>query len=643
MAGRRAVGIAVSVCAALAPAGCKEAAPPAAVIRALAGAVTVSDAEGAAGRPASVDLGLHAGNLVTTGNDGTATVEFEGGNKVDLRPDTTLVVKSGGGTTAQFGAVLLAGKATASSSGHGVLLSIGTPFGITELGGAASSLELSLDKGITVLVGEVTVIGSDGARTTVTAGSSLTLKGLEVAIGSEPEGPVVLGPMEFVLLGNPKQVQIKKKGESSWRTPRKRELLGPGDAVRTRKATGTQVQFGDLAEVELGPKAEMRFDDAATGPRAHRARYAVTVGDIIINLKAKDKVGAKHEIDVAGLAMTVEPGLKEAEVEISSTSPDKAQLTVRFGKVALSDGTVVDAGSTVAISKGKVTTPVKPLATTELALKPKSSSVVYFQSEVPPIEFTWKADDGSKGYELELANDKSFATPVFREKIAKNSFVYDRFPPGRYYWRVKGEGEWQNGNLTIQKRKEAECANCKRHNVIDDTGEKTVVYYQKELPAITLRWGPVAGATKYQVKVYPDGEFEKPLVDKVVADTTVAFNEGQFGEGKYYWHMVAQSDGGKDIATGKMNTLQIAYDNAIVDLAIKVPKAGQKVTSKSIVTRGEVQLGASLSINGKRAPLDDNGRFSESVGLDKGDNDIVYRTMSSDGIERYYVRRVVRR
>ena len=65
------------------------------------------------------------------GASGHASVEFEGGNRIELRPDTALVIRKAGGSTAQFGAVLLRGGATASSAGRGVLLAIGTPFGLT--------------------------------------------------------------------------------------------------------------------------------------------------------------------------------------------------------------------------------------------------------------------------------------------------------------------------------------------------------------------------------------------------------------------------------------------------------------------------------------------------------------------------------
>jgi hypothetical protein len=624
-------------------AGCKKghADAAAAVVKTVEGQVTVKVNEQGDGGPAKSEQALFEGNLVATGKDGKATIEFQGGNRVDLQPDTILVVRAAGGTTAQFGAVLLAGKAKASSSGQGVLLAIGTPFGLTEMGGTESSFEVSLASGISVDVGQIIVLGADGKRTAVDAGRSFTIDGLTADL-TKDDGPLVLSPMEFVLLANPKQVQVRRKGETTWRAPKKREVINPGDAIRTRKASGTQVQFGEIGQIEVGEKAELTFQEAQSGPRAHRAKYAVGVGSVIVNLKQSDKVGAKHEIEVAGLTLSVEPGLKEAEVEIEAGENNKAQVTVRFGRVLLSDGTAIDAGSTVNIEAGKVSSEVRPLAYTQLDLRPKSSSVVYYQNDIPAIEFSWKAEEGAKGYQFEVSSDKNFAAPIFREKVGKASFVYDRFPAGRYYWRVKGGGEWERGTLTIQKRKENE-KTYPPVSQIYNTGEKTVVYYQRALPAITFHWNATEGATKYQFKVFLDGEFDNALVDKSVDKTEISFPTGQFEEGKYYWHMVARNDAGKDLATSKMNSLQIAYDNAIVDLSIKIPKPGTKVTTKSVVTKGEVQLGATLSINGKKVALDGAGRFSEAVGLNKGGNQIVYRTMSSDGIERYYVRQVYRR
>ncbi len=626
--------------------GCPEPeVPPVAQIKALAGAVTWRTNEAAEAQPAAVDLGLREGNLVATGADGTATIEFQGGNSLDLNPNTTLVVRKSGQSAAQFGAVILGGGAKMTSKGQGVLLAIGTPFGITELGAQASSIELSTEQGITVLVGEI-ALTTDAGRQVVTAGNTFTIGGLVIPIGgAKPAGDqdLVLNPMQFILLAkNTNQVQVKRAGENAWRSPRKREVLGPGDAVRTRKGQGTKVQFGEIADLQLTPRTEMTFASAGTSDQAHRAKYQVAIGNVIIHLQQDAKVGAIHEVEVAGVSIKVEPGLKEAAVEVDARAGNKAQIKVRFGRVRLSDGTTIDAGQSVMVEQGKVVGETRPLAFTRLDLKARSSSIVYYTGEVPPIEFNWAAEEGAKSYTFEVAADKAFERQIFREQVAGNTFVQDRIPPGRYYWRVKGSGEWVRGVLTIEKKADTD-VKPEHSNTVRDSGEKTVIYYQKALPAVAFLWEAVGGATKYRLKIYPDGEFETPLADKTVAEPKATFKEGELPEGKYYWHQIALDDAGKDLKTGRMNTLQIAYDNAIEDLAIKTPRHGQVVTTASVVARGEVRLGATLTVNGRKADLDELGRFKETIKLDKGSNQLVFRTLSADGVERYYVRSVTRR
>ncbi|MBI3179010.1 MAG: hypothetical protein HYZ27_05075 [Deltaproteobacteria bacterium] len=629
--------------AALVGCACPQNDSPVAHLRQMSGEVTVRQSAQSEPAPARATQALGEGHVVATGADGKAVVEFSGGNQVELEPSTVLVIRRSGGTAAQVGAVLMSGSARASSRGQGVLLAIGTPFGLTEVGAGASSVEVSLARGITVLVGEVVVLTPSGQRTTVTAGNAFTIEGLVVQVGEARPDGVVLPPMEFVLLANPQQVQIKRAGEDTWRAPKKRDSIATGDAVRTRRASNTRLQFGELASLSLQPQTEVTFGQAGVSGNSHRARYQVSVGNVVVHLRRDDKIGSLHEIEVAGLTMSVEPGLQEAAAEVSAGENGRAQVTVRFGKVRLSDGTVIEAGQAVTVEKGKVLSGARPLAETQLGLMAKSSAIVYYVNEVPPVQFLWPAEEGAGAYLFELAQDRDFAKPVFREEVKGNAFVVDKLRAGRYHWRVKGKGDWFRGTIAVEKGRDMECANCKRKNVIDDTGEQTVVYYQKVVPGITLRWKEVEGAQQYRARVYADGEFDTPLAEKSATATTVAFEEGRFEEGKYYWDVTAFAADSRELSRGRMNTLSIAYDNALVDLDIKAPRDGQKITSGSVLTRGEVQLGAKLSINGKKASVDRKGRFRESVPLAKGANQLVYRTLSADGVERYYVRLVHRR
>jgi hypothetical protein len=266
---------------------------------------------------------------------------------------------------------------------------------------------------------------------------------------------------------------------------------------------------------------------------------------------------------------------------------------------------------------------------------------VYYEKKVPPINFDWSGEAGGKDALVEIATDKDFKQVTAAEQMSRSNLVLDGLQPGKLYWRVGGEAG-KRGLVQFLEEASNDCANCKRTNMIEDTGEKTVVYYQQALPAIILKWKETAGATQYSLKVFADGEFDTPLVDEKVTDVKRAFDAGRFAEGKYYWLVTGLDKAGKELATGRMNSLQITYDNAITALVIRTPKPNAKVSGGSVTTTGEAEIGAKVYVNGKRIDVDDNGRFSESVALKPGPNQLVYRAVAADGVERYYTREVRR-
>jgi hypothetical protein len=617
-----------------------------ATVREVSGDVTVKPEADAAPAPAAVGRGLLEGDIITTGKDGKSRLEFAGGNVIDIAPDTSLVIRRAGAAVADIGAVLLNGSARARSGGAGVSLSIGAPFGITSVGSGEQELTLSTLGGVTVLVGAVTVMLENGEQKTIQAGNMLQLDGLIVPVGggADADAGLRLDPITVVLLANPKQVQLQRDGAEQWTAPKKRDTLGNGDAVRTRKADGTLVQFGDMAGLTLDAGTEMTLDSAALDPKSHRARYTITNGTANVMVNRKDGTTAEHEVVAGGTPIKIRPGLERADVDVTTGKDGRVKVAVQLGQAELPDGTIVDAGSSVNLDKGKTEGEVRPLASTEVELKPKNNSILYFLRDVPPVFFSWKlGEDPKKEFRIEVAKDKDFTDVVFREKLTKAGFVYDGFQSGRYYWRVSSGESSEKGTFVIKKGGDNECKNCTRTNIIYDTGEKTVVYYQQALPSITLRWDQVNGATQYRVKVFPDGDFDNPVVDQAVTETTVMFKPGKLAEGKYYWFVSGEDAAGKSLATGRTNSLEIAYDNAVTDLAIKSPSDGSRVSGKTLVTTGEAQLGAKLYINGAGVRVDGSGRFRHTVSLTPGENRLVYRTIATDGIERFYVRSVDRK
>lgn len=644
----RRVLAALALVAALWTGACKRE-PPVAHVTQVQGKVTLK--KGNAGEPLEALQGnlLHDGDLVATAAASTAIIEFEGGNRIELEPNTTLVVKRGGGTAAQFGAVIIEGLARATSGRKGVLLSIGTPQGIsTQIGRDELVIELDLNRGITVVIGEVQIETADGKLTTVAAGHVMQLDGLVVPLDGKPEpdpqdAELNLEPMSFVLIANPKQVQVRRSGSTAWVTPKKRDVLGAGDAVRTRKGSGTALSLGDATTVALSTNTELTLVKAAANDKAQRADYELTGGNAAVLLKRGAQTESTHAIRVAGTVVTVGVGETAADVEVNTNGSDAATVAVRLGKATLADGTLVEAGTRVSIANGKVTEAARPVASTDVTVSPGRNTVIFYQSDVPPVELGWQAEDKAEQYELELASDSKFEKPIFRERLKKNKLAYDRLGAGQYYWRVRGAGDWTRGAFALQRGGDNDCANCKRVNVIHDTGEKTVVYFQRALPAITLAWKETPGASSYRVKVFKDGEFENAMADEATDKREVAFTAGRFEEGKYFWLVMAYDGDKKELRTGGTNGLEIAYDNAITDIVIKAPRPNEKVRGNKLTTHGEVQLGARLSVNGRSVQVDGKGRFKETLTLNPGRNRLVYRTVTGDGAERYYLREIVAR
>ena len=628
---------------------CQPHTPAAARITLVSGPVTIKPAARAAVVQAEANAALYLDDVVTTGANGHVTITFVGGNSVELAANTSMLIRQSGGASAEVGAVLLSGSAKATSGDKGIRLAIGTPLGLAEVGGTAADgkvnvtvLDISFEKGIQVEVGSVVLTQEDGKQKELAAGQSLEIPGLSVKV--EPKKAVeevVLAPLTFTLLSDPKQTLVKAQGEKSWHPPKKHMVLKAGDSVRTKKAEG-RVDFTDSGALTLRPDSEVTFTKAGGNAAGDELTYQLTSGGATLTL-AHGAKAVQHVLKVAGHEVAIAPGLKDAKVEIVRGKNGSAEVVVRTGQVTV-DKAPMDPGTALDLSEGKAAPPARPLATSHIDLNARANAILYFDHKVPPVTFTWGGDLANQACTFELSQDRDFAKTLITESTKRGSYVDDQLAPGHYWWRVAAGKDAQHASLQVMQESENDCPNCKRTNAIDDTGEKTVVYFQQALPAIILRWKEVENAVSYKLRVFADGEFDTPLFDEPTKELKRGFTAGQFKEGKYYWLIISYDSAGKELSTGRMNSLQIAYDNAITALVIRVPKAGvETVSAAKITTTGEAELGARVSLNGKRIEVDSKGRFSEDVPLHLGVNDLVYRALTGDGVERFYVRQVLRR
>lgn len=625
----------------------------------LAGEVSVRTETDENPRLVEVGTDLHIGDVIHTGENGYATLEFGQGSLILMQPNTSLVVRRGGGTAAKIGALLLSGQVRAKSSSQSLRLSIGTPFGLTEIGEGTIEIDISAKQGLVVRVGQVKVVDESGEQKTLEAGTGLTIGGLVIPLRdptiagltavveaqARAQNEVVLTPIRVTLVGNPRQVQVKRAGENRWRVPTKRDVLKPGDRVRTRRAQGTTLQMGDEANVTLAPGSEFVLSEAQMRDGRHEARYGLASGGARVRLRTGSG-DTYHALILGDGEVKLRPSVHELEADIGVVRGRRAEIQVRRGQALLDDGTVLPAGTRGLVEAGRLVGTVEPLVPPKVVLREQSAAIIHYSRGVPAVGLSWKQLSPTDEHLIEVARDRGFTDVLARERMPSGSLVLTDLVRGRYYWRVHREGEddLPRSVFTITRNTVTECVNCKRNNVVDDTGEKTVVYFQQTLPSITLRWERTPLATLYRLKLFADGEFDTPVVDRSVEALTARLPAGTLNEGKYYWLVTGHNAQGEEISTSpRMNILEIAYDNAVVDLQIKLPKDGSRVSAGKLVTSGEVQLGASLAINGRQVVIDKKGRFRRVLNLDRGSNQIVYRTLAKDGVERYYLREVFRR
>ncbi len=116
--------------------------------------------------------------------------------------------------------------------------------------------------------------------------------------------------------------------------------------------------------------------------------------------------------------------------------------------------------------------------------------------------------------------------------------------------------------------------------------------------------------------------------------------DGALAEGRYLWSVTPLDAKGVGLRGGKMNKLEIAYDNAVPDLLISAPRNGDP-SGATVPVVGIAPVGAKVFVNGRAVELDDKARFNTSAAPLPGGR-LVFRMVGKSGAEVYTVRTVRR-
>jgi len=174
-------------------------------------------------------------------------------------------------------------------------------------------------------------------------------------------------------------------------------------------------------------------------------------------------------------------------------------------------------------------------------------------------------------------------------------------------------------------------------NVVPAGPEKTVIYFQDKPPALTFTWKtPDKPVTEYLLKIYKGGNLAAPLLERRTTATTAQLPHGSVPEGAYQWDVTWLDAKGTPLGTaGKMNQLELQYDNAVRALIIKAPRNGDAPAAK-VAVAGIAPIGVKVSANGQPLTLDAKARFSGQVAPMPGSR-VVFRVVVN-GVETYVVR-----
>jgi hypothetical protein len=201
---------------------------------------------------------------------------------------------------------------------------------------------------------------------------------------------------------------------------------------------------------------------------------------------------------------------------------------------------------------------------------------------------------------------------------------------GSLYWRRQGSDEVSSARFD---RDESAGASSAKSDTVAETGLKATVIFQSVVPTLTFTFPPKDGASSWRFRVYATSDLKTPLVDRRVTENRAVVESGTLKEGSYVWSAVPMDKAGVEAPGGRMNKMDVVFDNSVTRLVLSSPREGERAK----VASGLAPLGSRLSLNGKAVALDAAGRFSVPVG---GASVLVFRLVTRDGAESQWVRRV---
>ncbi len=578
---------------------------------------------------------LLIGDAVETGENGQAKIRFPGGRLVEVGPDARFTLAEGeGGLVLDLarGLVLTrvpneAGMNSTQKTEPQVSLAILTPFGLTRVGKSEVAVEVGKDSAsVEVKIGMIELVSRNGEITPVAAGQKFAL---------DPRGgraTLILPTVQVVIWAGGKS-ELKKKDSRSWVAVGKKPLvLTEGDLMRVNEGRSTLQAEGSGTRLVFGRGAEVGFGGTSNEGGIEETRLELKKGEVSGTLALKQK----SRVKLGGMALMSDLG---GQFTLTRTA-DGYDINALAGDFRLErEGTepkLLKGGQSARVgAKGlEVSEPIRD----QLTLPPRLGIKV-FHLGLNRVSLVWDGEEG-KAYRVEVSAAAAYSDPLLAG-VVHQRFVSLPVPArGNLYWRVfDADAEIERGSAAFAPEPRSGAELDLRRNEVHDGADKTTIYYQDKPPAVTFTFAPDSSAVKYKVAVFNEGALGVPVVERSVKESQVVL-DGALAEGKYLWSVTPLDAKGAGLRGGKMNKLEIVYDNAVPNLIIKAPKNGDPGGNQVSVV-GIAPVGSKLFVNGKSLELDDKARFSSKAAPFPGGR-LIFRMVGKNGADVYTVRTVRR-
>ncbi|NVJ03163.1 FecR domain-containing protein [Myxococcus sp. AM009] len=558
---------------------------------------------------------LYGGDAVETASGGAATVRFPDGRSVEVGPDARFALGAeSGGIVLQVERGILLSRVPAreprTGQGAKVALTIRTPFGLTRVGADEPSevrVQVAEDAGsVEVRLGAIEFVGRDGKTLRASEGETVEATSGRTELVVRGARVLELAPIPVTVRLGTGRAEVRAKGASAWRAVAKQgEVLSPGGSVRTRRGGSAVLALeGSATVASLGSDAELVLTSAEQGGATDEARFDLLRGWLNLQLAR----GRTSRLVLPGLRVE---GGGEARLAVRRTAAGYL-VDALTGEVTLVRGDArqaLRAGERATVEASSAQAPrVEPLKPAPLALGVVNGAEV-FHPGLREVAITWEGEGEAT---VEVAEDAAFTRPVLSGTVYRPFINVPAPARGRLHWRVRREDGTQVSGSASFAPERAVRSLARVRNVVPEGPEKTTIFYQDKPPAVTFTYAAETSAARYRVAVYRAGALDTPVAERTVTETRAALDAGALHEGSYLWSVTPLSATGAQLKGGRMNKLELVYDNSVPVLMVSTPRNGQAAGVR-VRAAGVAPVDARLSINGRPVALDGKHRFNTWV------------------------------